>query len=192
MKQLKRLALASILAATVAAPVMAAPETFDIDGSHTFARFAYSHFGYSKQESRFNKTTGTIKLDRAAKSGSVDVAIDAKSVDTGFEMFNGHIQGEDFFHTEKYPTITFKSTKLNFNGDKLASVDGNLTIKGVTKPVKLEVTSFHCMEHPMLKKEACGANASAVVKRSDFGAGKFAPHVGDDVTLEIAVEAVKQ
>ncbi|MBD5803674.1 hypothetical protein AZOA_31150 [Azoarcus sp. Aa7] len=192
MKQLKRLALASILAATVAAPAMAAPETFDIDGSHTFARFAYSHFGYSKQESRFNKTTGTIKLDRAAKAGSVDVAIDAKSVDTGFEMFNGHIQGEDFFHTEKYPTITFKSTKLNFTGDKLASVDGNLTIKGVTKPVKLEVTSFHCMEHPMLKKEACGANASAVVKRSDFGAGKFAPHVGDDVTLEIAVEAVKQ
>ena len=192
MKQLKRLALASILAATVAAPAMAAPETFDIDGSHTFARFAYSHFGYSKQESRFNKTTGTIKLDRAAKAGSVDVAIDAKSVDTGFEMFNGHIQGEDFFHTEKYPTITFKSTKLNFTGDKLASVDGNLTIKGVTKPVKLEVNSFHCMEHPMLKKEACGANASAVVKRSDFGAGKFAPHVGDDVTLEIAVEAVKQ
>ncbi|MCK9985225.1 MAG: hypothetical protein AzoDbin1_01697 [Azoarcus sp.] len=192
MKQLKRLALASILAATVAAPAMAAPETFDIDGSHTFARFAYSHFGYSKQESRFNKTTGTIKLDRAAKSGSVDVSIDAKSVDTGFDQFNGHIQGEDFFHTEKYPAITFKSTKLNFSGDKLASVDGNLTIKGVTKPVKLEVTSFHCMEHPMLKKEACGANASAVVKRSDFGAGKFAPYVGDDVTLEIAVEAVKQ
>lgn len=192
MKQLKRLALVSILAATVSAPAMAAPETFDIDGSHTFARFAYSHFGYSKQESRFNKTSGTIKLDRAAKSGVVDVTIDAKSVDTGFEMFNGHIQGEDFFHTEKYPTIAFKSTKLNFSGDKLASVDGNLTIKGVTKPVKLEVTSFHCMEHPMLKKEACGANASAVVKRSDFGAGKFAPHVGDEVTLEIAVEAVKQ
>ena len=192
MKQLKRLALASVLAAAVAAPAMAASETFDIDGSHTFARFAYSHFGYSKQESRFNKTTGTIKLDRAAKSGAVDVTIDAKSVDTGFELFNGHIQGEDFFHTEKYPTITFKSTKLNFSGDKLASVDGNLTIKGITKPVKLEVTSFHCMEHPMLKKEACGANASAVVKRSDFGAGKFAPHVGDEVTLEIAVEAVKQ
>lgn len=191
-KHLKRLALVSTLAASFAAPALAAPETFGIDGTHTFPRFEYSHFGYSTQQSRFNKTTGTIVLDRVAKTGSVDVTIDAKSVDTGSDLFNGHIQGEDFFDTEKYPTITFKSTKVAFNGDKLASVDGKLTIKGVTKPVTLAVNAFHCMEHPMVKKEACGANASTTVKRSDFGAGKFAPYVGDDVTLVIAVEAVKQ
>ncbi|NMG73518.1 YceI family protein [Aromatoleum diolicum] len=191
-KQLKRLALVSTLAASFAAPALAAPETFGIDGSHTFPRFEYGHFGYSTQQSRFNKTTGTITLDRAAKTGSVDVTIDTKSVDTGFPMFDGHIQGEDFFHTERYPTITFKSTKVSFDGDKLASVDGNLTIKGVTKPVTLAVSSFHCMEHPMAKKEACGANASTVIKRSEFGAGKFAPYVGDDVKLVIAVEAIKQ
>lgn len=192
MKHTKHLILASAIATIVSAPAIAAPETFVIDNNHTFPRFEYSHFGYSTQQSRFNKTSGTITLDRAGKSGVVEVTIDAKSVDTGSELFDGHIQAEDFFHTEKFPTITFKSTGLKFSGEKLASVDGNLTIKGVTKPVTLEVTGFHCMEHPMAKKEACGANAVTTIKRSDFGAGKFAPYVGDDVKLVIAVEAIKQ
>ncbi|MDT3672448.1 MAG: YceI family protein [Aromatoleum sp.] len=192
MNKLLRLAIASGFAAAVAAPALAAPETFNIDNSHTFPRFEYNHFGYSTQQSRFNKTTGTITLDRAAKTGSVDVTIDAKSVDTGFALFNEHIQGEDYFHTEKYPTITFKSTGVKFAGDKLASVAGNLTIKGVTKPVTLDVTSFHCMPHPMLKKLGCGANATTMIKRSEFGAGANAPYVSDEVKLVIAVEAVQQ
>lgn len=93
---------------------------------------------------------------------------------------------------QKFPTITFKSSKLNFAGDKLASIDGTLTIKGIAKPTRLDVTSFHCMEHPMLKKPACGANAVTKIKRSEFNAGMYAPHVGDEVTLTIPVEAVKQ
>lgn len=168
----------------------AAPLTYVIESTHTFPRFEYSHFGYSTQQSRFNKTSGQIVLDAAAKTASVDVTIDMKSVDTGFEAFNGHIQGEDFLDTAKYPTATFKSTASKFEGDKLAAVDGLLTIKGVTKPVTLTLTSFQCMEHPMMKKPACGANATARIKRSEFNAGKFAPFVGDDVTLTIAVEAV--
>lgn len=184
--------LALILAAGFSLSAFAAPATFVIDGSHTLPRFEYSHFGYSTQLSRFDKTTGTIVLDRAAKTGSIDVTIDATSVNTGFPAFNGHIQGEDFLDTKKFPTIAFKSSKLNFAGDKLASVDGTLTIKGVSKPVKLDVTSFHCMEHPMLKKEACGANATTKISRTEFNAGKFAPYVGDEVTLTIPVEAVKQ
>jgi polyisoprenoid-binding protein YceI len=192
MKSFIRLAAASILSAAIVAPAAAAPETYVIDGSHTFPRFEYIHFGYSTQQSRFNGTTGKITLDRAAKTGSVDVVIDAKSVDTGHQLFNGHIQGEDFFDTEKYPTITFKSSGITFAGEKLASVAGNLTIKGITKPVTLEVTSFHCMPHPIVKKEACGANASTMIKRSEFGAGKHAPYVSDEVKLTIAVEAVMQ
>lgn len=184
--------VALLIAAGVSMSAFAAPETFVIDGSHTFPRFEYSHFGYSNQVSRFDTTTGKIVIDKAAKTGSVDVTIDAKSVNTGFPLFNQHIQGEDFFDTAKFPTITYKSTKLNFAGDKLASVDGNLTIKGVTKPVTLTVTSFQCMPHPMLKKDACGANATAKVKRSEFNAGKYAPYVGDDITLTFAVEAVKE
>jgi polyisoprenoid-binding protein YceI len=188
---MKKIALL-LLAAGFSLNALAAPETYVIDGSHTFPRFEYSHFGYSNQVSRFDKTSGTIVLDRAAKTGSVDVTIDATSVNTGFPVFNGHIQGEDFLDTKKFPTITFTSSKLNFAGDKLASIDGKLTIKGIAKPVRLDVTSFHCMEHPMLKKDACGANAVTKIKRTDFNTGTYAPHVGDEVTLTIPVEAIKQ
>ncbi len=187
MKKLITLAIA----ATLSTAAFAAPETYTIEGTHTFPRFEYSHFGYSTQLSRFDKTTGTITLDKAAKTGAVDVTIDTTSVNTGYPLFNQHIQGEDFFDTAKYPTITYKSTKVNFDGDKPATIEGNLTVKGVTKPVTLTVTSFHCMPHPMLKKDACGANATATIKRSEFNAGKYAPYVGDDVKLTIAVEAFK-
>ena len=178
-------------AALLGAPVFAAPATFAVDGTHTFPRFSYSHFGYSTQLSRFNKTTGKIVFDKEAKTGSVDIVIDAKSVDTGYATFNEHIQDVDFFDTKQFPTITFKSTKVQFNGDKPSKVEGNLTIKGVTKPVVLDVTSFHAMPHPIAKKDAIGANAVVKIKRSEFNMGKYAPYVSDDVTLSIAVEAVK-
>ena len=180
------------LATAVSAPAFAAPETYVIDGSHTFPRFSYSHFGLSKQLSRFDKTSGTIVLDKEAKTGSVDIVIDTTSVDTGFPVFNGHIQGADFLDTTAFPTATFKSTKVVFKGDAPTEVQGDLTIKGVTKPVTLTVTSFVAMPHPMLQKDAIGANATTVIKRTDFNAGKYAPNVGDDVTIDIAVEAIKQ
>ena len=188
MKKFALLALAASLSATA----LAAPATYVIDGAHTLPRFEYSHLGYSIQLSRFDKTSGQIILDREAKTGSVDVTIDAKSVDTGYALFNEHIQGEDYFNTAKYPTITFKSSSLKFDGDKLVEVAGDLTVKGVTRPVTLTLSSFLCMPHPMLKKSACGATAVAHIKRSDFNMGKNAPYVSDEVTLTIPVEAVKQ
>ena len=192
MKTLNQLAFAAAFIATISSSAFAAPESFTLDANHTFPRFSYDHMGFSKQLSRFNKTTGTIVLDKEAKTGSVDVVIDMKSVDTGSELFNEHIQGPDFLDTAKFPTATFKSTKVNFDGDKPTSVAGNLTIKGVTKPVVLTLSSFVVKAHPMMKKDALGANATVVVKRSDFNAGKYAPLVGDDVTIEIAVEAMNQ
>ncbi|MES2553236.1 MAG: YceI family protein [Pseudomonadota bacterium] len=190
---MKKPVLASLVAALLfSVSAFAATETYNIDPSHSMPRFEYSHLGYSIQLSRFDKTTGKIVLDRAAKTGSVDVVIDATSVNTGYPLFNKHIQGEDLFDTEKYPTITFKSTNVKFDGDKVSSVDGNLTVKGITKPVTLTVLSFMCMPHPMLKKEACGATATTKIKRSEFNAGKHAPYVGDEVTLTIPVEAVKE
>ena len=191
MTKLSKLSAALILAA-VAAPALASPETYVVDGTHTFPRFSYSHFGYSTQLSRFDKTTGTVVFDKAGKTGAVDIVIDAKSVDTGYATFNEHIQGEDFLDTAKYPTATFKSTKVVFDGDKPAKVEGNLTLKGVTKPVTLTVTDFKSAPHPMLKKDAIGANAWTMVKRSEFNAGKYAPNVGDDVRIDIAIEAIKQ
>jgi polyisoprenoid-binding protein YceI len=191
MNKLIRISSAFVLASAVAAPALAAPVTYVLDGSHTYPRFSYSHFGYSTQLSRFDTTSGKIVFDKAAKTGSVDITIDTKSVDTGNATFNEHIQGEDFLDTAKYPTATFKSTKVVFEGDKPVSIEGNLTLKGVTKPVTLTVTSFQNMAHPMLKKDAIGANAFTVVKRTDFNAGKYAPYVGDDVRIDIAVEAVQ-
>ena len=187
----KKLAVLAV-AASLSSVAVAAPETYVIDGKHTLPRFEYSHFGYSTQLSRFDNASGKIILDRAAKTGSVDVVIDAKSVNTGSALFNEHIQAPDFFDTAKYPTITFKSRNLKFDNDKLVAVEGDLTVKGVTKPVTLTVTSFKCMPHPMLKKDACGANATTVIKRSEFNAGKYAPNVSDEVTLTIPVEAVKE
>lgn len=188
---MKRLA-PLFLAIAAAAPAFAAPETYVLDNNHTFPRFSYTHLGYSLQMSRFNKTTGTVVFDKAARTGAVDIVIDAKSVDTGSATFDEHIQGEDFLDTAKYPTATFKSTKVTFEGDKPATIEGNLTLKGVTRPVTLTVSSFQAMPHPMLKKDAIGANAWTVVKRSDFNAGKYAPYVGDDVRIDIALEAIKQ
>ena len=180
------------LAIAAASPVLAAPETYVIDGSHTFPRFSYSHFGYSTQLSRFNSTSGKVVYDAAAKTATVDIVIDAKSVDTGYAAFNEHIQGEDFLDTTKYPTATFKSTKVFFDGDKPVKIEGQLTIKGVTKPVTLTVTDFKAAPHPMLKKNAIGANAWTVIKRSEFNAGKFAPNVGDEVRIDVAIEAIAQ
>jgi len=192
MLKLTRLTAALVLAAAAASPALAAPETFVLDGTHTFPRFSYSHFGFSTQLSRFDKTSGKVVLDKAARTAAVEIVIDTKSVNTGYATFNEHIQGEDFLDTAKYPTATFKSTKVIFDGDKPAKIEGNLTLKGVTKPVTLTVTSFKAMPHPMLKKDAIGANATTTVKRSDFNAGKYAPNVGDEVTIDIALEAIKE
>ncbi len=192
MNQLKKIAAALTLAAALSAPAFAAPETYVLDSAHSFPRFSYNHFGYSTQVSRFNKTTGKIVYDKEAKTASVDIVIDATSVDSGFPVFNEHLRGEDFFDTAKYPTATFKSTKVIFDGDKPSAIEGDLTIKGITKPVTLTVTSFHAMPHPMRKKDAIGANAFTVIKRSEFNAGKHVPYVGDEVRIDIGVEAIKE
>jgi len=192
MNKFTRFAAVIALATGFAAPALAAPATYVIDPTHTFARFSYSHLGLSTQLSKFDKTSGTVVLDPAAKSASVDIVIDTTSVDTGYATFNEHIQAPDFLDTAKFPTATFKSTKVDFAGDMPTAIHGNLTIKGVTKPVTFEVMHFVSMPHPMLKKDAIGADASTVIKRSEFNAGKYAPNVGDEVTISVALEAVRQ
>ena len=192
MKAISKITAALLLSVAASAPALAAPETYAIDNNHTYPRFSYKHLGFSTQLSRFNKVTGQVVFDKEAKTGSVDITIDMKSVDTGSALFNEHIQAEDFLDTAKFPTATFKSTKVVFNGDKPAEIIGNLTMKGITKPVTLTVTSFLAMPHPMQKKDAIGADAFVVVKRTDFNMGKYAPHVGDEVRIDIALEAVKK
>lgn len=186
-----RIATALALTTGLALPAFAAPETYVIDDSHTFPRFSYSHFGLSTQRSQFDRTTGTILLDRTARTGAVEIVIDMTSVNTGYPDFNDHIQGEDFLHTDVYPTATFQSTQVIFDGDTPTVIEGTLTIKGITRPVTLEITRFTAMTHPMLQRAAIGADATTTILRSDFGAGRFAPLVSDEVRIDIAVEAIQ-
>ena len=192
MTSLKKLSAALAFASLAAGSALAAPVTYTVDSSHTYPRFSYSHFGFSTQLSSFTNTTGKVVFDAEAKTGSVDIVIDMKSVNTGFADFNGHLQGEDFLDTAKFPAATFKSTKVVFEGDKPKSIEGQLTIKGVTKPVTLSVTGFQAMPHPITKKPALGANAFTTIKRTEFNAGKYAPYVGDEVRIDVAIEAIAQ
>jgi polyisoprenoid-binding protein YceI len=190
MKSFIKLGAAIALSTLAIGSVIAAPVTYTVDSSHTFPRFSYSHMGYSTQLSSFTNTSGTVVFDAIAKTGSVDIVIDMTTVNTGSVDFNGHIQGDGFLDTAKFPKATFKSTKVVFDGDKPASVEGQLTIKGVTKAVTLTVTSFQALPHPMMKVPVLGANAFTNIKRTEFGAGKYAPFVGDDVRIDIAIEAI--
>ena len=192
MNRISQLFAATAFASAFASAAIAAPVTYGVEPNHTYANFSYNHLGLSTQISKFNKTSGTVVYDKVAKTGSVDVTIDMTSVDTGSTAFNNHIQGADFLDTAKFPTATFKSTKVVFEGDAPSAIEGNLTIKGVTKPVVLKVSHFANIAHPMAKKDAIGANASTLIKRSDFGAGKYAPAVGDEVTITISLEAIQQ
>lgn len=188
----KTLVLGTALFAMTSLPALAEPVSYAIDPTHTFASFEYTHLGFSKQRSRFNDTTGTITLDQKAKTGSADITIKVDSVDTGSKAFDGHLTSSNWFDADVYPTINFKSNQFKFKGDKPTEVIGELTVRGITKPVTLKITHFHCAMHPMRQLEACGANAVTHIKRSEFGLGKYAPNVSDDVELNIAVEAVKE
>jgi polyisoprenoid-binding protein YceI len=188
---MKHLSIA-LFAAAFAGSAFAA-DTYAIDSTHTYPSFEADHFGgLSVWRGKFNKTEGSIVVDRAAKTGTVDITIDATSIDFGNDKLNEHAKKPEMFDTAKFPTATYKG-KLVFKGDVPATVDGQLTLHGVTKPVTLTINKFKCIQHPMIKKEVCGADASATFKRSDFGV-----NYGDsfgfnmDVKLAIQVEAVKQ
>jgi polyisoprenoid-binding protein YceI len=188
MHVLKRAAAAAVMSVALASTAYAAPTSYKSDPNHTFVRFSYNHLGFSTQEQRFNTTNATVNYDPQAKTASIDVVINTKSVDTGSDLFNEHIQGPDYLNTARYDTATFKSTAVKFNGDKPTTIEGDLTLKGVTKPVTLTVTSFkHGLN--MLKKDSIGADATATLKRSDFNMSKAVPLVSDEVTLEIVIEA---
>lgn len=185
--------IAAFIAASAATAAIAAPDTYSIEPNHTYPSFEADHMGISVWRGKFTKTSGTVVLDRAAKTGTLDITIDANSLDFGHEKMNGHAKGPDMFDVAKFPTVTYKSTSITFNGDTPATVNGELTLHGVTKPVVLTINKFKCIQHPMFKREACGADASATFNRADFGID-YAVKMGFNPTVKLAiqVEAIKQ
>ncbi len=188
---MKLKSILAVLLAGSAVTASAAPEVYKIDPNHTFPSFEADHMGLSFWRGKYRKTSGTVTLDRAAKTGAVDITIEADSIDFGHDAMNAHAKKEDIFDVAKYPTITYKSKSITFKGDVPVSIEGELMLHGVTKPVTLTLNHFKCMEHPMLKKDWCGADASATFNRADFGITKGLPKFAPEVKLQIQVEAVK-
>lgn len=160
---------AGALAAALSIPAMAAPVTYQLDPSHTYPSFETDHFGgLSVWRGKFDTSSGTVTIDRAAHTGSVEVITKIASIHTGSAKLDEHVQTPDFFDAAKYPDATFKGT-LKFDGDKPVAAVGNLTLHGVTKPLTLTIDSFKCMQHPMLKREVCGVDAAGEFNRDEFG-----------------------
>ncbi|MDR2129310.1 MAG: YceI family protein [Burkholderiaceae bacterium] len=191
-KSLRALAAAAAVWGLAGHAALAAPVTYEIDSSHTFPRFSYRHQGLSTQLSSFRQTTGVVVYDAQAKTASVNVSIDMGSVNSGFAPLDEHLRANDMFDVAQYPTATFRSTRVVFSGDKPVRIQGDLTIKGVTRPVTLEVIDFVAIRHPSKNKPAIGAQAITKIKRSEFNAGTHVPLVGDEVTIDIALEAIAQ
>ena len=194
---MKRLTLATL---AIAMPLAAAaqPESYTLDPIHSFVHFTVDHVGMTTMIGRFNKSTGKATLDLAGKKASVEIAIDPASVDTGDREVGNrkrtrddHLRGADFFNVAEFPTITYKSTSAKFNGDALSEIEGSLTMLGVTKPVTLKLERWKCGAHPFSKRAMCGGNATATIKRSDFGMKYGVPNIGDEIRILVNFEAYR-
>jgi len=168
----------------------AAATTYTIDPTHTYPHFKIDHLGFSTLQGRFNSTKGKLTIDTAKNTGSVDITIDATSIDTALKKRDEHLSSPDFLNVAEFPEITYKSTNVVIDGTT-AKVEGKLTLMGVSKPVLLNVIKMKCGEHPFNKKQVCGFDATATIKRSDFGIKYGLPGIGDKMELTLEVEAVK-
>lgn len=186
-------ALPVTVLALVAGSALAAPTKYDVDPNHTYPSFEADHFGgLSVWRGKFDKSSGTIVFDKDKATGTVEITVDVASVDFGHAKLNEHAKSGEIFDAAQFPTATYKGTLVKFKNGAPTEVDGQLTLHGVTKPVKLTINQFKCMVNPMSNKEVCGADASASFNRSDFGVN-FGDKYGfkQEVKLQIQVEAIK-
>ncbi len=187
---MRKTLLASALFA-FAGTAFAAPVTYVIDPDHTNVIAQWSHFGFSNPSAHFGKADGTLVYDAEdVSASSVDVTLPLSGLNGFVDKFDTHLRSADFFEADKYPDATFKSTRVEAAGEGKLKVTGELTIKGITRPVVLDVSLNQAGEHPMAKRQAIGFDATGRVVRSDFGLGKFAPAVSDEVELRITTEAM--
>jgi len=191
---MNRTALVSLLAtaALSAGIAHAEPATYTVDPTHTFVTFEAKHFGTSTNRGRFDKKSGSVTIDAAAKTGKVDISIDMASINSGTDAFNNHLKSKDFFNAEAFPKSTFVSDKVIFEGDKVSAVVGTLTLLGKSQTVTLKANNYGCYQNPMLKREVCGGDFDTTITRSEYGMNYGLPFIPDNVHLIIQIEAVKQ
>ena len=186
-----RFALAAF-AAALAVPAFAAPESYDLDPTHTYPAFEINHLGFSTMRGVFHGTTGSLTIDPAAKKASISATVDVKSISTGFDKRDDHLRSKDFFNVEQFPTMTFKADGFDWDGTATAKVAGTLTLLGVAKPVTLTVQPTRCGDRPTDKAFVCGAMVTTSINRSDWGMKAYVPYIGDEVKIQIEVEATKK
>lgn len=188
MRALKYLVLAGLLGAAVS--VQAAPVTYKLDPHHTMVLFSWNHFGYSNPTADLGLGDGTLVFDEQHPAqSSVEVTLPLADLDTHVPALDEHLKKPDFLDAGKYPTVTFKSTKVQPLGGHKFKVTGDLTVHGVTRPVVLAATLNKIGPHPMSKAQSIGFDATASIKRSDFGVGAYVPSVSDEITIHITTEA---
>lgn len=185
-----RNSLACLLLTCITFPALAADERFTLDADHTFPSLEFPHMGLSIWRGKFNKTSGNVRLDRKARTGSVEAIIDVTSIDFGHDKMNEHALAKDWLNAEQFPTMTYRGT-LEFKGDIPVAANGQLTMRGITQPVRLQLNDFNCIEHPFYKKEACGADAVGQLDRADFGMDQYTQNGMGIITLRIQIEALK-
>ncbi|EIL93957.1 MULTISPECIES: YceI family protein [Rhodanobacter] len=187
MRALKCLAFAGLLGAAVS--VQAAPVTYQLDPSHTMVLFSWNHFGYSNPTADLGLGEGTVVFDEQHPAhSSVEVTLPLAQLDTHVAALDEHLKKPDFLDADKYPVVTFKSTAVQPLGGNRFKVTGNLTVHGVTKPVVLDATLNKIGPHPMSKAQSIGFDATASIKRSDFGVGAYVPNVSDELSIRITTE----
>jgi polyisoprenoid-binding protein YceI len=187
----RNVCIAAAAVAAIIAPPALAEETYVLDPVHSQPSFQARHLGISNQVGGFAKSSSKVTIDRVAKKGTVDVTIDTASIHTfDAARLDAVVKGDKYFNVEKFPSITFKSNDVKFDGDRVVAVAGELTMLGVTKPVALTVTDFACVSNPFNKKPMCGGEATATIKRSDWGMTAGLPYApADEVKLRIPFEA---
>jgi len=166
---------------------------YSLDLSHAYITFSYSHMGFSTPNLGFRDFDASLDLDsNDLENSSIEVVINAASIESLKDDFNDHLRSGDFFDTANFPQATFSSTKIESTGEDTFDVTGNLTIRDVTKPVTLAATLNKAAMHPMQKVPTVGFSAETTIMRSDFGLGRYVPNVGDEVTIHITVEMLQK
>jgi polyisoprenoid-binding protein YceI len=178
--------------AFIACAAQAEPVTYNFDPTHTWTTWEIPHMGTSTLRGRFDRKEGSVTIDRAAKTGKLELTIDTTSINTGIDPFNKHLSSKDFFNVAEFPSAKFSADKFTFDGAKVSSVSGSLTLLGKTLPVTLTAKNFNCYDHPMLKREVCGGDFETTIKRSQWGMAYGIGYSSDEVRLQVQVEAVKQ